>query len=454
MTDPLIRQRIFRCSERTITIFLIFIQYFLTASSIYFLAELARSVSSGSFFISNLYSYFLLILGGHVFGMYSSIFLEKWKIKSIEQFTIEGQAVLSSKVAMFPDGRKKEKMTSMYSKVGPMIVASYPEYIYQLLSAMLMSVTTILIMAFVVDELIIVSYLISVVLCALIIFKYGKLLKVTAYTSERKLLTLTGALSSVWDNLVIGNTLNKDAWGSNKVNFFKHYRTAKVRSTTARCAVQLVLSFAAFIPTILIVIFLIQYYGVASESFIVLLVALPKIVQVINSMTAMMTIIAQYNFVKGTLVLVDQFFNETKMDDLDKRIKFQEITVAGAPSINASQSTDQWCKSLSEKGRVTIQADNGTGKTSLLLSMKEYFGERSFYLPAMHNLFFLNQKDGSTGEQVIQIIDEISKQKGIDIFLLDEWDANLDSNKVISVSRKLDELVMSGKMVVEVRHKL
>lgn len=77
---------------------------------------------------------------------------------------------------------------------------------------------------------------------------------------------------------------------------------------------------------------------------------------------------------------------------------------------------------------------------------------RHFFLPTHNQLsFFAETNRYSTGESLKNRLIEILDKVEADVLLLDEWDANLDSENKEKLSQLIDELA-SKKCVIEVRH--
>jgi ABC-type bacteriocin/lantibiotic exporter with double-glycine peptidase domain len=107
------------------------------------------------------------------------------------------------------------------------------------------------------------------------------------------------------------------------------------------------------------------------------------------------------------------------------------------------------------KGRVTIQGKNGSGKTSLIILLKQILGEDAYYLPTNSRLFFESTIDNSlsTGQKMKAWLEEIERNiLPIKVILLDEWNANLDDKNRKLISNVLDKL--SKKCcVIEISHR-
>ncbi|MFZ4098995.1 MAG: hypothetical protein ACOYKZ_01535 [Chlamydiia bacterium] len=104
-------------------------------------------------------------------------------------------------------------------------------------------------------------------------------------------------------------------------------------------------------------------------------------------------------------------------------------------------------------GRYTLRGANGSGKTSLLLLLKQQLGDQAFFLPAKHNLMFQSHSsEGSTGQLLRRSLQEIQDNIRVPLVLLDEWDANLDAQTAQQVSGEIDTLAQAC-CVIESRHR-
>ena len=110
---------------------------------------------------------------------------------------------------------------------------------------------------------------------------------------------------------------------------------------------------------------------------------------------------------------------------------------------------------LPKTGRITLIGQNGVGKSSLLLQLKEQFGNNAYYLPAKHSLFFANamSHQGSSGQQLIRQLSELkSELSDIQVLLLDEWDAHLDRKNMAMIGDWLNHWA-DDLLIIDVRHR-
>ena len=129
-------------------------------------------------------------------------------------------------------------------------------------------------------------------------------------------------------------------------------------------------------------------------------------------------------------------------------------------------------------GRINVRGGNGAGKSSLLSSLKTELRRRAFYLPASDRLAFqftggvvpvdvegddedevvvvadaMDKKLGfSTGERQLKSLEEIVNATDARVYLLDEWDANLDAANKAKADALVEALARRAR-VVEISHR-
>ncbi len=85
--------------------------------------------------------------------------------------------------------------------------------------------------------------------------------------------------------------------------------------------------------------------------------------------------------------------------------------------------------------------------------IKNALASRAFFLPTHNQLSFTSETNKySTGESLRKRLTEILERVDADVLLLDEWDANLDTENKEMLSNLIDELA-AKKCVIEVRHR-
>jgi len=105
------------------------------------------------------------------------------------------------------------------------------------------------------------------------------------------------------------------------------------------------------------------------------------------------------------------------------------------------------------RGRITLRGENGCGKSTALILIKNALANKAFLLPTHNQLTFTSETNKySTGESLRKLLQEIIDKVDVDVLLLDEWDANLDKENQEILSALIDHLA-EKKCVIEVRHR-
>lgn len=189
-----------------------------------------------------------------------------------------------------------------------------------------------------------------------------------------------------------------------------------------------------------------------------LVVILPRLFQVLSYSYEMLFVLADFPMQKSRLAtvlkLIDVSDKQQTPQTLEKRIGWDQISaiLKTGEELPTAQSVETLLKDLPSQGRITLKGENGSGKTSFLLLLKQKYGEKAFYLLTKHELLFrFSPHQLSTGQKARKVLEELMRNVKTPILLLDEWDANLDSNNTQQISKVIDEMSNSF-CIVESRH--
>jgi ABC-type transport system involved in cytochrome bd biosynthesis fused ATPase/permease subunit len=166
--------------------------------------------------------------------------------------------------------------------------------------------------------------------------------------------------------------------------------------------------------------------------------------------------------------------------DFDDRIDFDRLVLREGEDANVVSSVNDALRIVLAQptGRINIRGANGTGKSSLLASLKTEMKKRAYYWPPSDRLAFAfagggvpveidggeedeaivvadttDQKLGfSSGERQLKSLEEIVNATDAQVYLLDEWDANLDAANKAKADALLDALAARAR-VVEISHR-
>ena len=167
----------------------------------------------------------------------------------------------------------------------------------------------------------------------------------------------------------------------------------------------------------------------------------------------------------------------------DQRIRFEGVSLHDGLERLPCNSVDEALAYLQTRprGRLAVRGSNGSGKSTLLAALKGRLGVDAFYWPTSDKLAFafaaVQQNDEtddsdddaiaeppetssgrssyagySSGERQLKSLAEIASNTQARVYLLDEWDANLDAKNRAS-AEQLVALLAERALVVEISHR-
>src|SRR4029079_1298200 len=162
--------------------------------------------------------------------------------------------------------------------------------------------------------------------------------------------------------------------------------------------------------------------------------------------------------------------------DFDQRVKLDPLVLReGANAKTVVKLDDAISLILAQPtGRINVRGPNGAGKSTLLSSLKSVVRPRAYYWPTADRLAFafahgygeidahkdgdplasaVAQKPGfSSGERQLRALQEIVRHTDAQIYLLDEWDANLDPSNRATADALVEDLARRAR-VIEISHR-
>jgi len=298
--------------------------------------------------------------------------------------------------------------------------------------------------------------------------------------NQRRNNRVTAQGYTAWDNVFSGNRYNLRLWLAGFKTRVREGLVAQIRAIVARegmSAMSGIVSLAIVFATVTVV-------AVQNVGDTVLLVALATTLPRQIEMTYELHLLASgWN---DFIAIWTRFGGVAANmlpepdEDFDKRIKFDRLVLREGDNANVVSSLGDALRIAFAQptGRVNVRGGNGTGKSSLLASLKTEMGKRAYYWPTTDRLAFkftggvvpvdvdedeegepivvaesMDKKLGfSSGERQLKSLEEIVNSTDAKVYLLDEWDANLDAANKVKADALVDELAARAR-VVEISHR-
>jgi ABC-type multidrug transport system fused ATPase/permease subunit len=307
------------------------------------------------------------------------------------------------------------------------------------------------------DRRFLIGYIVSAIF-SYVVFRYFSKDVSAGFEEEQKYrVDLSNIILSSWDNIFFNNSKIHKNYETRYKENLKLANAASVSAAKRSELMVAVLSFVSTLPVIAIGLFLL-IDGMADAAFVSgIMISIPR------QLNLLATFRSIYQAMNSSMAFYSKFeiLNngcELKNENLDHRIdpsKFSLTQVAvakGEYAASHAQGNTQVENLMSQKnGRWLLSGPNGSGKSTKLLQLNEVL-ENSFYLPAHANMDLGAEHTivGSTGQRIIKHLEQLAAD-GPSIILLDEWDANLDSENCARINEMINEIAMS-RLVIEVRH--
>lgn len=293
---------------------------------------------------------------------------------------------------------------------------------------------------------------------------------------------------NAWDNVFAGNRYNFGLWHADFRQRLATALSAQIRAIMAREG------WSAFSGVIALAVVLTAAAGVAVQGvgdtglMIALAATLPRQIEMtldMHQLTAGMTdLLAIWTRMKG----VCDHMRPEPASDHGRRIGFGRLTLRDGGKTRVCDSLPDAVSMVlaSPLGIVSVRGENGAGKSSLLAALKCHFRGRAYYLPAHDRMSYrfnsastaatnatdndeagdeadepevlmaeevARERSGySSGERQLAILEEISGHTEAAIYLLDEWDANLDAANRLQAASLVEKIARRAR-VVEISHR-
>ncbi|MGM3175494.1 hypothetical protein, partial [Dickeya lacustris] len=181
---------------------------------------------------------------------------------------------------------------------------------------------------------------------------------------------------------------------------------------------------------------------------------LPRTLQLFQSINAASMHTTQLMLIKNKVRNLQRFPSSLVEVDYENNINDDAIIIRNLNQDGVSLSVREFVDYISHDctlpGRYRVEGPNGSGKSSILKLIKKMTDDSVLLGP--ENSIGIDDIKGSTGQKHRENMNRLLSDNDIFIFLLDEWDANLDANNTMAFDKVLSD-ISHNKIVIEVRHK-
>lgn len=298
------------------------------------------------------------------------------------------------------------------------------------------------------------------------------------FENQRMTNRMTAQGYTAWDNIFTGNRYNLRLWLAGFKSKLRDGLDAQVRAIMTREG----LSAASGIIGLAIVFSAMAMVALRNTDDSAVLVALaatlPRQIEMTNNVHQFASgwneFLAAWTRMGGVSTSMHPEFDPA----FDRRAKFDKLILREGDRANTVTSLDEAMQLVlaHSHGRINVRGPNGAGKSTLLTSLKANIKTRAYYWPTADRLAFQfaqgaepeesdddadvplvpsvkSKRPGfSSGERQLRALQEIVAHTDAPIYLLDEWDANLDPNNRATADALVEQLARRAR-VVEISHR-
>ncbi|MBR7751214.1 hypothetical protein KC093_13750 [Acinetobacter nosocomialis] len=444
----LYKLKIFLNKNAFYTLFLILIHQTLIASSIYFLTKTIELFQNGGNYKSYILYYLISMTVPYIPGILSFVFLQKWinlSHKKFIEFMISSSSFNSSD---FLKESMREKFNSLSSRNSFMIIGSALNFFHDFIALFLNSFLSVLLIAFLLPNEIAAGYVVSVIISFILIISTRKMVEKLGVEAENSFIKYSSVLSKVFDNISVGNNINKLSLIKNLSKEGDVYYQKTYKSQAYNQMINLLISCLSLLPTTYLISQIIFKDNPSSILISVVIVNLTRIFTLLSSLNSLLNSLVSIPLIWGRIKVLFSF-----LDLCDQTGKITKVKINDKEFTSYEGMVD--FLSSKKNGRYTITGDNGSGKTTFIHQFKDHLRDEAVMIPTnLNNIFWGNEVEGevlSTGNKIYKVLKEIGffHEKYI---LLDEWDANLDFKNKKEINELIQDLSES-KVIVEIKHK-
>ncbi len=441
------------------------IQQMIEASATYWLVKVMASITQGANFLPYLGLYLASIAFPYIPLCVAYILKITWKQEAQRSFTNEFVAANKNNVTDWSNKGLKEQKLSILTSEGPNTIHNFIDYVWDFYTYVLSVIFNILALSIIVEPLFAVAYGISIT-CVIIVMKLKRRLQrqLTQKAMSARI-DLCQSLLAAWDNVLLGNEYNFKLWDEKTTQRLNRCLQRNVALERFDQLLAIFVTLMTAIPSLMVVVYYIMTHKSDPVGLSAFIVILPLLFMVLSYTHQTLSLAFRWTMHRSKLSTIYQAIKGSKeaQHTLERKVKWGKLMLTQsttAPQTSMSMQYQQPVLShhdilehATQSGRLTIRGENGCGKSTTLILIKEALSKRAFFLPTHNHLSFQSESNKySTGESLKNRLLEILEKVDVDVLLLDEWDANLDSENRERLSSLIDEL-SAKKCVIEVRHR-
>lgn len=444
-------------------------QQILESSSTFWLVSTIACITKGENFFPYFILYLLSFAIPYIPWCFAFILKITWKQEAQRSFTNAFVAYNKDNISEWSNKGIREQKLSLLTSEGPAALQALIDYVWDLYSYFISVFLNILALSIVIEPLFAISYGLSLT-CVIIVMKLKR--RAQRQLTKKALtarIDLCQSLLAAWDNVLLGNEYNFKLWQEKTNARLNRCLQRNVALERFDQLLAIFVSLMTSVPALMVVVYFIVMNQNDPVKLSMFVVILPLLFMILSYTYQTLSLAFRWSMHRSKLTAIYKSIQGSKdsYTNLEKKIKWGKLMLTNTSGVALAPvnekvsmaypkpilSTEELFKLPSETGRLTIRGENGSGKSTALMLIKNALANKAFFLPTHNHLSFTSETNKySTGESLKNRLMEILERVEVDVLLLDEWDANLDNENQEKLSELISELA-TKKCVIEVRHR-
>jgi ABC-type multidrug transport system fused ATPase/permease subunit len=455
---------------------LLVLEALLSATTTYLVIQTGRNVASGYFIVSELIWIFCAQVASYISGALSWVFAEQAGYGAFGRYILRFARLNRYDTRLFNDKAMREQ-------VEPFLTGETFYIFFHLMYELEGDLKLLLGLLF---NSIVLGMEINAVLPIAYALVFGALLGVqlllrkpiaSAYLKNQEMTNrMTAQGYTAWDNVFAGNRYNLRLWVAGFKSRLRAALRAQIRAVVAREGMSALGGIIA-LAVVFGVIIVIAARDITDAAVLIAMAAtLPRQIEMAHDVHQLASgwneLVAVWTRIGG----VTDNLRPPADPAHDERIQFERLILREGGEVVEARSLEEALRAVLAKptGRINVRGGNGSGKSTLLTALKATLKTRAYFWPTNERLAYRfvesatvpeppqeeskpkggrRKKRGfSSGERQLQSLQEIASYTDSPIYLLDEWDANLDRRNRGTAEQLIDTMAARAR-VVEISHR-
>jgi ABC-type bacteriocin/lantibiotic exporter with double-glycine peptidase domain len=473
--------RLLLCRPLYVMLTLLVIEAALGATTTWLIIQAGRDVASNDLRVMDFVWILVVQSTSYIVGAISWVFAEQAGFGAHGRYMLAFARANRGRATLFADKNKRESVEPFLTNETFHI---FFELMYELEHALKLALGLVfnaIVLGLEIDGSLPIAYFVTFLICIALQLWLKKPVSEAYLNNQKATNRMTAHSYTAWDNIFVGNRSNYRLWHAGFKERLRNALRAQIRAIVAREG----LSTASGIISLIIVFLAVIYAGMESRgdtaTLIALAATLPKQIDLANDVhglaSAWNDLVAIWTRIGGA---TEHFLPEAD-PEFNERIKFEQLVFSddGAQLPVANFDAALALATTQPLGRINLRGSNGAGKSTVLAALKSALGPNAYYWPTTDRLSYkfadgvspeaeaeLEDDDAqeeekpsqqtrpgfSSGERQIQSLQEIVATTAAPIYLLDEWDANLDGQNRAIAQALIDTLAKRAR-VIEISHR-